>query len=314
MSEADTSRSQSAGPEGGGSMKMREMPVGDTGAGPYAVAVGSDDAVWITLVHAGQIARLKPGSDPALYQLEPANCRPSQLIAGPDDAVWFTRSGDDRIGRITADAPDSSFAIDPGSAPFGITVGADDGIWFTAMGTDRVGRITPGGEVRWLDLPTEGAMASMIVAGPDGQLWITLHQANAVAQVNIDHAQATIHPLPTPKAGPVGIAATADAVWFVEILAGQIGRIDPLGNLREFPLPDRDARPHAIAADPAGGCWFTEWGANRVGHISEAGDFQHLTLPPDSEPHGLTIGPDRALWVALENRGVARIGTDQPSR
>lgn len=273
----------------------------------------ADDAVWITMVHAGQIARLKPGSDPALYQLEPASCRPSQLIAGPDDAVWFTRSEDDRIGRITADAPDSSFAIDRGSAPFGITVGPDDGIWFTAMGADRIGRITPGGEVRWLDLPTEGAMASMIVAGPDGQLWVTLNQANAIAQVNIEHAQATIHPLPTPKAGPVGIAATADAVWFVEILAGQIGRIDPLGNLREFlcQIATRGRTPsppilRAAAASLSGA--RTAWATSLKPGVSSISCFRR-TANRTGSPSGPTA-PCGSPW---RTEGVARIGTDQPS-
>jgi virginiamycin B lyase len=146
---------------------IRQLPVGAVGAGPYAITTGPDDALWITLLHAGQIARLEICGRLDIYQLNSATCRPAQITAGPDGALWFTRTGDDRIGRITTSGHATSFPIAPGSAPFGITLGLDDALWFTAMSTDWIGRITTGGQVTEFPLPTTGAMPAMITTGPD---------------------------------------------------------------------------------------------------------------------------------------------------
>lgn len=286
--------------------RTRLVPVGDPGAGPYALTTGPDGALWATVIHAGQIARADPAGGVVLHTLDSATCRPSQIVAGADDALWFTRAGDDRIGRITLDGTATSFAVDPGSAPFGITSAPGDALWFTAMGSDRIGRVTTDGELAWLDLPTTGAMASMITTAPDGALWVTLNQGNAIARVGTDR-RVTVHLLPTPQAGPVGITATRDAVWFTEIAAGQIGRIDANGHIDELALPDRDARPHAILAHPDGRVMFTEWATARLGCITPAGDLRHVALPQASEPHGLTIAPDGAVWVALEIGSLVRL-------
>src|SRR5690606_8550291 len=97
-------------------------------------------------------------------------------------------------------------------------------------------------------------------------------------------------------------------LWFVEIAAGQVGRITTDGAVEELPLPDRDARPHAICATVDGGCWFTEWGGNRVGHVTADGAITGYDLPtPGSDPHGLTVGPAGAVWVALESGALARL-------
>jgi virginiamycin B lyase len=94
----------------------------------------------------------------------------------------------------------------------------------------------------------------------------------------------------------------------VEITAGQIGRITPDGQITEFPLPDRAARPHAITSGPAETMWFTEWGGNRVGSITTDGVIKtHDLTIPGAEPHGITLGPDGALWTALETGALARI-------
>jgi virginiamycin B lyase len=65
-----------------------------------------------------------------------------------------------------------------------------------------------------------------------------------------------------------------------------------------------------LATGPDGALWFTEWGAGRVGRITPTGDIETHELPnPTSESHGITLGPDGALWVALESGAIARVAS-----
>src|ERR1700710_446798 len=95
------------------------VPVGLPGAGPYALTTGPDGALWVTLVHSGQIAQVRPDDGAVrLHDLGAPDCRPSQITVGADDALWFTRMGGDRIGRITTDGQTSSTPVAAGSAPY----------------------------------------------------------------------------------------------------------------------------------------------------------------------------------------------------
>ena len=53
------------------------------------------------------------------------------------------------------------------------------------MGSERVGRITTEGEIE--EFPGTG-MPSMITNGPDGALWFTLNQGNAIGRIETDGA------------------------------------------------------------------------------------------------------------------------------
>ena len=127
-------------------MTVELVEVGAPGAGPYALARGSDGALWVTLVHAGQIARVSGDRSVTLHQLEPADCRPSQITAAADGALWFTRTGDDRVGRITVDGAITSFPVPAGL--YGITAGRDGAVWFTAMSANLIGRLAGDGSLR----------------------------------------------------------------------------------------------------------------------------------------------------------------------
>jgi virginiamycin B lyase len=290
------------------------LPVGEPGAGPYAVTVGSDDALWVTLIHAGQIARVTTEGVVQLYQLEPSDCQPSQIITGPDGALWFTRMADDRIGRIGLDGRNTTFPVSAGSAPFGIAHGPDGALWFTALRGNRIGRLALDGDLTEFELPSPDSMPSMITAGADGALWFTLNQGNAIGRCKPGD-RPTVHPLATPNAGPVGIATTGDGIAFVEILAGQLGRIGVDGRIVELPLPDRGARPHAVTVDAAGtGCWVSQWGTSSLLHVNAVGEFREVSLPDGSEPHGIALGSDGALWVALESGYLARVRQTAKSR
>ena len=37
---------------------ISEIPLGDRGSGPYHLTLGPDRALWLTLIHSGQVARL----------------------------------------------------------------------------------------------------------------------------------------------------------------------------------------------------------------------------------------------------------------
>jgi len=150
-------------------------------------------------------------------------------------------------------------------------------------------------------------MPSLITAGPDGALWCTLNQANAIARIT-PAGDVTTYPLPTPGAAPVGIHAGRAAVWFAEIGAGQAGRIFPDGRIEEFPLPDRSCRPHAVAAAADGGCWVTLWAASSVVRLDGGGQLADETsFPPGAEPHGIALAPDETVWVALEAGTLAHL-------
>ncbi|CAN5572612.1 virginiamycin B lyase [soil metagenome] len=269
--------------------------------GPYALAPASDGAMWVTLVHSGEVARITETGELTTFPVAP-DSKPSIITAGPDGAMWFTCPGADRIGRITAAGDLRLIELPYGSAPFGITVGPDDALWFTTM-AGSIGRLTADGDV---DVQHHvGGAPSMIITGPDNALWCTLNERGAIARLEPRSGKVTVRELPTRNAGPVGITMTHDdAVWFTEIRADQLGRI-PMGDaIQEIALP---GKPHAVVADDADGVWVSLWGADQLARVSGDGEITAFDLPPGSEPHGLAVGRNGAPWVALESGYVLRV-------
>ncbi len=64
--------------------------------------------------------------------------------------------------------------------------------------------------------------------GPDGALWFTLNQANAIGRITVS-GQVRLHPLPTPGA-----------------------------KVTEHPLADPDGEPHGLAFGPDGTLYVAE--------------------------------------------------------
>jgi virginiamycin B lyase len=131
------------------------------------------------------------------------------------------------------------------------------------------------------------------VAGPDGALWVTLPEAGAVARLGPDGRPEVRETCPEPAA----IAATHDAVWFTA--AGRLGRIPMDDVVQALELGDRGP----VIAAQADGVWVGLPGA--VAHVAFDGEVAEL--PVDGTPRGLAIGPDDALWAALDSGALARI-------
>ena len=165
----------------------------------------------------------------------------------------------------------------------------------------------------FISLPTPGADATAVAAGPDGNLWVAEFLGNNIAQVT-PAGRVTEFPIPTPASQPNGITPGPDGnLWFTEQGGAKIGRITPTGTITEYAIPSgHGAGP--ITTGPDGNLWFGEPTGNMVGRITTAGVVTEFALPAESGPGGPTgiaSGSDGALWVTLPGlNSIGRITTD----
>lgn len=276
-----------------------------TDRGPYAVAV-LDERPWFTEIHSGTLARLDADERVQRWDLG-SGSRPSSLATTPDGTLWCALGGTGMLARFRDGARQSHAVVSTAEAGlFGLAAAPDGSVWFTELQGGRIGRYRPGEGVRHVDVPG-GGFPSMIAWGSDDAAWFTLNATSAVGRIAAD-GELDVIALPTPAAGPVGIAADpSGGVWVTELLAGRIARIDAAGGVREIPLPDPTCRPHAITVAADGACWFTEWGSSAVGRIAVDGRLDEVMLRTGSEPHGIAVAPAGDVWVALEDGALAHV-------
>jgi virginiamycin B lyase len=264
------------------------------------------------------------------FPLSSDACCPEHITAGPDGSLWFTESS--RVGypwkiaRITTAGSVVDFAIEEGfvAYPNDIASGPDGNLWFTQADVDgghsAVNRMTPAGVLT--RFPTEtvfpGPFPSFtgpfgVTAGPDGNLWVTLNEANSIGQFTPGGELSRVFSIPTPGSRPRSITTGPDGnLWFTEWLANKIGRITPGGVITEFAIPTPSSRPENITTGSDGNLWFTEMNGNNIGRITPDGVITEFPIPtPSSEPSGITAGPEGNLWFT-ESRGN-KIGRITPT-
>jgi pimeloyl-ACP methyl ester carboxylesterase len=82
----------------------------------------------------------------------------------------------------------------------------------------------------------------------------------------------------------------------------------PRRRTRRIPPGLARVSPCGHCSRPEGALWFTRSQDHRIGRVTTGGEIAEYSLPsPSSEPHGVTVGPDGAVWAALETGGAARL-------
>jgi len=131
---------------------------------------------------------------------------------------------------------------------------------------------------------------------------------------------------PSTPSRPLGVAVGPDRnIWFTEFDADGIGVLN-LSTLAvtHYPLPSAGSNPTHLAMGPDGRLWFTETGPmdpdptdtgpNNLGQITSAGEISEIQLPvDDSDPTGITLGPDGNIWFTEAATGDVRRSTAEGS-
>lgn len=177
------------------------------GSGPHGLLLDKLGRLWVSLEFKGLVVRL-------------------------DDTGAIVCQHDVRLFAEGATTPINT-------APHGIALDADgETIWFTGKRTSTIGRIRPDGRVEHFELNTLAALPIFLQAGPDGGIWGTELQGNAILNVS---KQGVVREFPTPTraSGPIGVVRdpAKKCMWFTEGTGMKIGRIDMQGKITEFPVP-----------------------------------------------------------------------------
>ena len=276
---------------------------------PYAIAAGSDGALWFTDPYQPKIGRMTVDGRITLQAPLVAPQFPYGIAPGSDGAMWFVSQSPSSVSRI--DTAGNILTKELASAlanPTHITSGPESALWFTEGVTKAIGWIpaaTP------LAVPDESRTTeegpNAIAAGSDGNLWFTEYSASAIGRMT-PSGTTTYFPLPAGIQNPEGIAAGPDgALWYTTLNPAMIVRIATDGTQQPFPLPPK-MFPNEIAAGPDHALWFAA--GDKIGRITTGGAVESFPLPSGVGLNYVAPGPDGNVWFTEQNAGrIGRITT-----
>ena len=150
-------------------------------------------------------------------------------------------------------------------------------------------------------LPHTLAGPTSIALGPDGAMWFTATDGNAIGRITTG-GSISGYPLPSALDEPSSIVTGADgALWFTEYFSNRIGRITTAGAITEYPLPLPFSQPGAIVSAPDGAVWFTQQIGHAIGRITTTGAISEFPLAANDHPEAMTLGPDGSPWFTASN-------------
>lgn len=279
-----------------GAANMISLPAGlSSGSGALTTLAG---AVWSAATNFNQdealLMRAAPGSTPSQSSDMGVCCGSPvhKIIAGPDGNVWVAMCRESCAQNSAVIASFTTFgtagpSVTLGNPSAGVTyeslgiaAGPDRNIYAIARYTgvppapasdSSVFQISTSGNVLKQFMLPNGSDPGDIVAGPDGNLWITETGTNGIARMNTS-GSFTQFAIATADAGPQRIAVGSDgALWFTEDPGNALGRIATDGTMSQYPVPTANAHPYGIVSCPSG-CenahgriWFSE----KIGKIGK---------------------------------------------
>jgi YVTN family beta-propeller protein len=156
----------------------------DPNAGPAAVAIGADGAVWMTDTSGDNVTRVDPTG--LLTPVAVGN-GPSGIAVG-GGGVWVADSLDDAVVRIDPTTRSVTATIPAGRSPGGMAFGAGS-VWVANSGDGTVTRIDPRTNAT-TTIPVGGSPQAITIAGM--RAWVTVDAPRSNRRT------------PPPAAGPCG--------------------------------------------------------------------------------------------------------------
>jgi len=288
------------------------------GSHPHDVAPASNESVWYTAQHLGELGLLDPISGKTQHIALGQGSAPHGVIVGPDDAPWITDGGLNAIVRVdpntknvtTYQVPERFGNVNLNTATFD-----NKGIlWFTGQG-GIYGRLDPiTGNMEVYNAP-RGQGPYGISTTPEGEVYYASLAGSYIGHIDLESGNVTMLEPPTPDQGARRVwADSTNRVWFTEWNVGNLGMYDPDTNSwKEWKLPGENPQPYAIFVDDKDLIWISDFGSNAIVTFDPALEkFQSFQIPSsDAQVRQLLGRPGEVLGAESATDKIMIIQTNK---
>ena len=224
---------------------------------------------------------------------------PHSLQVGPDGDIWITLAVANQLARFDIDENSFTMLDLPGGIyPHTLRIDDEGRVWYTIAVSNHVGMYDPNtGRHEVIRVPARGVGEEILLRLLPAVVWLS-QQFDFQPAGGGEGASLPV---------PYGIDLAPDGgVWFSQLNAHRIGRIDPeTFDLQMIETPF--TAPRRMRFDSKGMLWIPGFSSNLISKFDpETGEFEHIELP--IEPRG-TETP-YSLNVDLKTDDVWVCGTN----
>ncbi len=235
------------------------------------------------------------GAVPSNYDMRVG---PHSLQVDPEGAVWITLAVGNSLAKF--DPEDNSFTIEPlpgGIYPHTLRIDDRGRVWYTIAVSNHVGVYDPAtGRHEIIRVPARSFGEAIILRAIPFMIWLSQY-------VDLDLGGGEGVSLPVPYG--IDFAPNGD-VWFSQLNAHRIGRIDP-DTLEVTMIDTPFTAPRRMRFDSQGNLWIPGFSSNLLARFNpQTGEFKEYPLPIEplgsETPYALNV--DRStdtVWICGTN-------------
>ncbi|HTX37548.1 MAG TPA: DUF4214 domain-containing protein [Bryobacteraceae bacterium] len=292
---------------------ITEYPIPTAGSSPWGIVAGPDGNMWFTEGNANQIGRITPNGTITEFPVTTTNAGPSGITVGPDGALWFTEITGNQIGRITTSGTVTNEYPIPtaGSQPIDIVTGPDGGMWFTEGFGNKIGRLNTSFTSAPVLSITVTAAASFTQAQVGATYTLTVSSAAGAGPTN---GTVTVEEALPSGLGLISMAGTGWTCSGItcttsNVLAGGAS-YPPITVTVDVSGDELGSYNNSVQVYGGGSAISTATDNVTINPQAIDGISEYPIPTSGAIPHGITSGPDGALWFAEESGNkIGRITT-----
>jgi streptogramin lyase len=230
-----------------------------------------------------------------------ARVGPHSIQVAPDASLWITLALGNQLARFDPETEAwTTHALEHGYYPHTLRFDARGRIWYTIAASNHLGFFDPAtGESRGLRLPTQSLAQDLVLRAMPAIMWLGRHvDIRGAAAESGDSLTVPI---------PYGIDIAPDGgVWFSQLNAHRIGRVDPetfAVEIVDTPFP----APRRLRFDSKGMLWIPSFSGDLIARFNPATrTFETWKIPSDppgsDTPYALNVERSTdTVWICGAN-------------